>query len=126
MHRNHSATILVVEDDAAVRRFVITLLKRFGYRIIEADSGFLGLEYFVQYRDGVDLILTDVLMPRMLGTEMVKEIRKIDSSVRVMFMTGNADGAISPGSGSQMETPVLSKPFTPQTLLRTVEECLAA
>jgi CheY-like chemotaxis protein len=72
----------------------------------------------------VDLILSDIAMPHMSGPEMVREILRIEPSVRVMFMTGYfADGKLP--DAAHNEFPVLHKPFTPEILLRSVRDCLA-
>jgi two-component system cell cycle sensor histidine kinase/response regulator CckA len=116
--------ILVVDDDMAVRQLVAALLQQTGYGVIEADGGPKGLARFAEKRGSVDLILSDIAMPDMSGPEMVREILRIEPSVRVMFMTGYFADANLP-DGAQNEFPVLHKPFTPESLLRSVRDCLA-
>jgi len=112
-------TILVVDDDPAVRRLTATILKSQGYGVIEAGSGMDGLKCFADHHNTVDLVLSDVLMPNMTGTEMIERILAVDPSVPVMLMTGWAkDSALPEG------VPVLSKPFTPGALLQALQACL--
>ena len=71
------------------------------------------------------MVLSDIVMPQMTGTEMVQQILTIDPSVRVTFMTGLPAEAKLP-EGAQKTISILEKPFTPEALVRTVRECLAA
>jgi CheY-like chemotaxis protein len=112
-------TILVVDDDAAVRHLTAALLERGGYSVIEAESGPVAIERFTENPGEVQLILSDVVMPQMTGTEMIHRIRSIDPSVPVMLMTGCAINTILPDA-----VPVISKPFTSELLLKTVRDCL--
>lgn len=120
MDYSGSKTILIVDDDSAIRRLTATLLERHGYTVIEAESGSQGLERFTQYRNEVSLILSDVVMPRMLGTKMIQLILALDPSVPVLLMTGYAADADLPQS-----VPVLSKPFTAAMLVQTVSVAIA-
>ena len=108
-------TILVVDDDASVRRLTATILKTNGYGVIEADCGLEGLGRFAEHQSNVDLVLSDVLMPNMTGPEMVEKIQALDPSALVMLMTG-----CHMGLKIQEAIPVLPKPFTPTTLLQAV------
>ncbi|HTP34498.1 MAG TPA: response regulator [Candidatus Acidoferrales bacterium] len=115
-----SKTVLVVDDEPAVRRLTATLLKRHGYAVIEADSGDQGLEQFTRHQGKVHVILSDVIMPRMSGPEMVGQIRAIDPSMPVLFMTGHAGFTGLPES-----VPVLAKPFTAAALMRTLSDAMS-
>ncbi|HTS67045.1 MAG TPA: response regulator [Candidatus Acidoferrales bacterium] len=108
-------TVLVVDDEPAVRRLTATVLRRHGYDVIEADCGAQGLERFAECRRQVSLVLSDIVMPRMSGPEMVGRILALDPSVPVLFMTGHAADSGLPPQG-----PVLSKPFTPAALVQTI------
>jgi two-component system cell cycle sensor histidine kinase/response regulator CckA len=117
----HSDTILLVDDDSGVRRLAASMLEMHGYTVIEAESGLQGLESFTQHHKEVRLILSDVVMPQMTGTDMIQRIRNIDPSMPVMLMTGYAADIDVPEA-----VPILSKPFTLESLIHTVESCLAA
>ena len=112
--------ILIVEDDPSVRCFTGTILKNNGFSVIEAESAHEGLSIFRERRGQVDLILTDVVMPSMTGTEMAEEILRMDPSMPVILMTGSAFAADLPAS-----LPVLTKPFTMQALVETVKSSLS-
>jgi CheY-like chemotaxis protein len=79
-------TILVVDDNTAVRQLVAALLQQNGYSVIEADCGPKGLACFAAEHGCVDFVLSDIVMPDMSGPEMVQEILRIEPSMRVMFM----------------------------------------
>jgi two-component system cell cycle sensor histidine kinase/response regulator CckA len=115
-----STTVLLVDDEPAVRRLTATVLRRNGFGVIEADSGVQGLERFNEHMGEVALVLSDVLMPRMSGPEMVGRILAVDPSVPVLFMTGHVGCADLPDSA-----PVLPKPFTPAKLVQTISDTIS-
>lgn len=117
-------TVLVVDDDATIRALVAAILESFGFGVIQAGDGVEGLARFSDYFAEVALVLSDVMMPNMTGPEMVREICKLNPSVRLLFMTGNAAAAQFP-EGLRGHA-VLEKPFTPDVLRRTVQHCLAS
>jgi CheY-like chemotaxis protein len=106
-------TVLVVDDDASVRRLTATVLETYGYNVIEADSGFEGLERFAEHHGTIDLVLTDIVMPHMTGPEMIETILAMDPSFPVMLMSGCAMGLKVPEA-----IPILPKPFTAGVLLQ--------
>ena len=119
MNHGPSNRVLVVDDNPAVRRLTATILKSRGYRVIEAASGDEGLERFAEHHGAFELILADVIMPNMTGTEMIRRILAVDPSVPVMLMTGCTLDTTVPEA-----VPVLSKPFTPGALLKALDACL--
>lgn len=82
------AKILLVDDDELVRRVLRTFLERGGHRVAEAGNGLEALDVF--RAETPDLVLTDILMPRMNGLEMIVELRRAQPGVRVIAMTGSA------------------------------------
>ena len=116
-----TGTILVVDDDVSVRRLTTRMLQQHGFCVIEAECGTDGLERFSEHHNNVDLVLSDVMMPKMSGTEMVEQILTINPSVRVLMMTGFAVEAMLPKA-----VPIVSKPFTSDALVQSVKACLAA
>jgi DNA-binding NtrC family response regulator len=116
--------ILVVDDDEMVLRYVTVTLKRQGYRVHQAGSGHEGLQYFAEHRVGLSMILTDIIMPGLSGTQMVERILALEPAMPVTFMTGTAAEARLPRPQSKTYK-LIHKPFTPQKLLDAVRDCLA-
>jgi CheY-like chemotaxis protein len=110
--------VLVVEDESAVRSFCCAVLRRFGYRVLEASNPREALETLQQLTDPVSLVLTDITMPGMNGKEMVKRIdREQLPDLKVLYMSGYSDN-IEPGID------LLEKPFTSVELLTRVRNAL--
>lgn len=110
--------VLVVEDEAAVRSFCCAVLRRFGYRVLEAAGPAEALDTLKEA--AVGLVLTDVMMPGMNGKEMVKQIdRERQPDLKVLYMSGYSEN-IEPGID------FLEKPFTSADLLRRVRAALSA
>ncbi|MGE3277698.1 MAG: response regulator [Vicinamibacterales bacterium] len=119
------AVVLVVEDDEAVRELVVDVLARDGYEIIQADSGQAALAELERQRRQIDLVLTDVVMPGMSGTQLVRRITARRSTIPVLYMTGYADP--NPADAAALAAaPVLHKPFTPSALSEAVRKALRA
>lgn len=115
-------TILVVEDDADVRKMVRMTLEREGYQVVEAPSGRIALE---RYRESpVDLVVTDMLMPRMTGLELITKLRQEFPESRILAISGSREmlAAAHRGAGA-VET--LDKPFSRTVLVETVRQMLA-
>lgn len=118
------ATILLVEDDAAVRTVAQRALSRYGYRVLTAAGGDEALRMAEEHGDRIRLLLTDIMMPGMNGVEVAAGVTRILPDVRVFFMSGYADqdlvrqGLLKPG------THFLQKPFTPRELATRVGEIL--
>jgi two-component system cell cycle sensor histidine kinase/response regulator CckA len=117
--------ILVVDDDEVVLRYVTATLKRNGYGVHPATSGDEALHFFSEYGRDLSMVLTDVLMPGISGPQMVEQILEVRPGLPVAFMTGTAAEAHLPRRQSRTYK-LFHKPFTPQTLLEIVRECLAA
>ena len=112
--------VLLAEDDASVRRLVVAELTRRGFTVIEAEDGRTALETFQREKDRVDILVTDVLMPRMNGAELAKEAEKIQPGLKILFISGHPDRA---GSGLDPTgvTNLLMKPFTADTLAARIK-----
>src|SRR5262249_12337120 len=91
MGLDEGVSILLVADSDYLRHFATACLRRSGFRVIEAEDGQSGLQLFEKDRAEIDLILTDLTMPRMSGMEMIREIRRMDATAKVVLMSGNAD-----------------------------------
>jgi PAS domain S-box-containing protein len=113
--------ILIVEDEDAVRRIVRRSLETCGYDIVEAPNGTTALELVEQHE--LDLVVTDVMMPGMLGTTLVERLRARFPELPVLFMSGHCDALVRDGI-IHPSTPFLQKPFTPAQLAQKVRETL--
>ena len=110
--------VLVVEDEAAVRSFCCAVLRRFGYRVLEAAGPVEALDTLQGLTEPVSLVLTDVTMPVMNGKEMVRRIdRERLPNLKVLYMSGYSEN-MEPGLD------LLEKPFTSADLLRRIREAL--
>jgi signal transduction histidine kinase/CheY-like chemotaxis protein len=117
-----SETILLAEDDAGLRELAARTLREAGYRVLEASDGFDAQALAVEHGESVDMLLTDVVMPKRSGRELAAELRRARPSLPVLFMSGYTD-AVPQGAGSD---PLLSKPFTPEELRLATRRLLDA
>lgn len=121
-------TILVVDDEASVLKVVVSILNRHGYQTLTAVNGIEALHVYEAHAHEIDLILSDVLMPEMTGTELLYRIlsfggRDIAKPVRVVLMTGWAAGLTETEDMAHVR--LLHKPMTMEALLRVVDEELS-
>jgi DNA-binding NtrC family response regulator len=115
--------VLVVDDDASTRASMQRVLERQGYQVITAGDAFEALRLLEQTHVAVDLVVTDVQMPGMLGDALVGRIRRASPELPVLFVSGEPDYASLPDS-SGGRTRFLLKPFGPDELLAGVREVL--
>jgi two-component system cell cycle sensor histidine kinase/response regulator CckA len=116
-------TILLVEDDPAVRAVAVRMLTHCGYRVLEASGGEAALEYLARHPGGVDLLLTDVMMPGMDGATLAGHVQAAHPRVKRLFMSGYPGDVISRHGTFEPGVNFVSKPFSPDalaTLLRRV------
>ena len=124
--RKGEGTILVVEDDDAVRRMTREFLKISGYTVLEARSGADAIQFMERREQPIDLVLTDVLMPGMKGRELVERLSKLRAGIKVLYMSAYTEdaainiGVLSPG------TAFIEKPFSPDDLANKVREVMNA
>jgi CheY-like chemotaxis protein len=117
-------TILLVEDEASVRTSARRLLERQGYTVVEARHGVEALQIAEEPGRSFDLVVTDVVMPEMGGRELVERLRARQPSLKVLFMSGyteraiTVDGTMPPGTG------FVEKPFTVDQLIRRLRKIL--
>ena len=112
-------TILLVEDEPAVRQLFAQALGRAGYRVLEARNGQEALEVFDQYGDSVDLLLTDMRMPYMGGAELAQQLRARRLTLKLICISGY------PGTAdTDLTSDFLAKPFSRDDLLNKVREVL--
>jgi two-component system, cell cycle sensor histidine kinase and response regulator CckA len=118
-------TILLVEDEEAIRDLVREILKRRGYEVLEARHGQEALSACERHDGRIHLLLTDVLMPQMSGRDLAKRVRIRRPGVKVLFVSGYPDDTVLP-EGVGPGAAYLSKPFTPDALTSKVRELLDA
>lgn len=116
-------TVLLVEDETAVRNLVSEILVRRGFRVLEAKDGEEGLAIFTAEGDRIHLILSDVLMPKMGGVAMARRIQAMRPEVPIVFMSGFSENASSSLEGDR-RTPFLHKPFSVVDLMSIIDESL--
>jgi CheY-like chemotaxis protein len=117
-------TILLVEDEAAVRSLVKRILSQKGYRVLEAADGAIALRLAAGHVGEIDLVLTDVAMPNLGGRGMVEELRELSPGMRILFMSGIPKEDVFPDKAAASHTPYLQKPFTSETILSEVRAAL--
>ncbi len=117
-------TILLVEDEDDVRALAREVLERQGYTVVEASDGAQALQVYEKERERIDLILTDVVMPRMSGREMVDRVRASRPDMRVLYMSGYTADAIVRHGVLDQSMLLLGKPFTPVALIAKIREVL--
>jgi signal transduction histidine kinase len=118
-----SETVVLVEDEDAIRRLVRLALSRCGYRVIDFPNGEAAMAFCEVADERLDLLLTDVVMPGMNGRDLAGRAVALRPSLKVLYMSGYADGAISAGEVSDPAR-FLWKPFTPTELARAVRRAL--
>jgi PAS domain S-box-containing protein len=119
-----SESILLVEDEPAVRRLVSRTLERAGYSVLVAETGAAAAALWS--RTPVDLLLTDVVMPGTDGAELARRFSADRPGGRVLFMSGYTQGVLVDRAAREARAPFLQKPFTPAELARRVREVLDA
>ena len=119
-------TILLVEDEAGVRAVVRETLTDQGYVILEALDGSEALQIAREHSGAIDLLITDMIMPRMGGLELAGKLDAARPGVKVLFMSGYADRAAVGDGTLQPETNYLQKPFALETLTHRVRQILGA
>lgn len=121
---NGSETVLLVEDEAALRRLSRRVLAQFGYTVVEAPNGEEALHLAEAYHGPIHLVLTDVVMPRMSGRDLAHRVLTSHPEAKVLFMSGYTDDAVVQHGVQTQEVSLLRKPFTPYALAARVREVL--
>ncbi len=117
-------TILLVEDESGVRSFARTVLVRYGYHVLEAESSEQALTQLSAYDGPLDLLLTDVMLSGMDGGQLARHLAPGRPNLRVIFMSGYADPSVEEALPDGCD--LMEKPFTAHTLLSRVRESLGS
>jgi two-component system cell cycle sensor histidine kinase/response regulator CckA len=121
-----SETILLVEDQDAIRNLLSEILKSNGYTVLAASDGCDALQQSEIHRGQIDLVVTDLVMPRMGGRELVQALATAHPETKALYISGYAGQAISQTEASSSDFASMDKPFTPEALVRKVREVLDA
>ena len=124
--RRGTETILLVEDEEAVRGFARTVLERNGYRVLEAAGGMDALARVAAREHEVDLLVTDVVMPQMSGRELARNLSDLSPGVKVLYVSGYTGNAILHSAIIDQGADFLQKPFSSRELLAKIRELLDA
>ncbi|HYQ01965.1 MAG TPA: PAS domain S-box protein [Polyangiaceae bacterium] len=117
-------TVLLVEDNADVRTLVCSILRRSGYRVLEAATSGEALLICEQYDEHIHLLLTDVVMPNMSGRELWERLEPLRPTTKVLFMSGYTDDAIIRHGVLSSSVAFIQKPLTPGSLISKLREVL--
>jgi DNA-binding response OmpR family regulator len=119
-------TILLVEDEAPLRRMLQESLASAGYRVLEGNDGTDAIRKFEKQATSIDLLLTDVVMPLVNGRQLAQRMTSAGPQMRVIYMSGYADDVIAYHGILDESTTLIQKPFSPAALLAKVREVLDA
>jgi signal transduction histidine kinase/CheY-like chemotaxis protein len=117
-------TVLLVEDEELVRVAARRILERHGYVVLEAHHGPHALELCARHDEPIDVMITDVVMPKMNGRELAAQMAQLRPKMKVIYVSGYADNAIAQDGVLPPGTAYIQKPFSPDTLLRKVRDLL--
>jgi signal transduction histidine kinase/ActR/RegA family two-component response regulator len=117
-------TILLVEDEARVRKLLVGVLTSHGYKVLEATRGEEAIRLCRLYKKAIDLSVVDVVMPEMSGPDLVRQLVRLKPKMRVLYISGYTDEAIVHHGILRSGAAFLQKPFLPDVLLRKVREVL--
>jgi PAS domain S-box-containing protein len=122
--RGGGETIVVCEDEPAIREVIRRILDRHGYQVIICDGGTAAIEQARQYDGPIHLLLTDVVMPKMLGKDVAEAVRTERADVKVLYVSGYARPVLAGAGTLDAGVNLLEKPFSEEVLLAAVREVL--
>jgi two-component system, cell cycle sensor histidine kinase and response regulator CckA len=117
MHTDRSASILLVEDDDPLRRLIARVLSNAGYDVIEAVNGEDALNRYAAHAH-IDLLITDVVMPKIGGLELADLLCARDPGLRIVYMSGYSETLLPQNAALRRDAAWMTKPFSPSELLR--------
>ena len=121
-----SETILMAEDDEMVRTIAREILESYGYKVLDAAHGDAAILVCALYVDPIDLLVSDVVMPKMSGTELAGRLTEARPELKVLYMSGYTDNAVVHRQVLDNRASFIQKPFTPEAFARKVREVLDA
>ncbi len=124
--RERTGTILLVEDQAAIRMLAEDVLTEAGYRVLGAGNGAVALRIVNERKGGIDLLVTDVVMPEMSGPDLAAQLIRNQPKLRVLYISGYTDHALLRRGVIEEGAAFLQKPFLPESLLAKIDELFAA
>jgi PAS domain S-box-containing protein len=119
-----SETVLVVEDEDSVRHLIARVLSGRGYKVLPAVEGSEGLRIAEEHGEPIDLLITDVVMPRMGGRELANRLKSVIPGMKVLFISGYSEEIINPEGSLEDGLTFLQKPFSSESLAEKVREAL--
>jgi PAS domain S-box-containing protein len=122
--RQSSGTVLLVEDEAGVRRLATRILESAGYRVLQASNGDEAEQIFDDHDGAIDLVVTDVIMPGCGGPELLRRLQSRSPGIKVLYMSGYTEQSASHKFGLEVGLPFVQKPFRAADLVRQVRETL--
>jgi len=122
--RPATETVLLVEDEAGVRRLSKRILENAGYRVLEAGNGDEAEKVFALQADVIDLVVTDVIMPGCGGPELLTRLQVRVPALKALYMSGYTEQSAAQKAGINRGLPFVQKPFTAAEFVRHVREAL--
>ncbi len=119
-------TVLLCEDEERIRKLVLTMLTRHGYKVLEAETPEMAIQMARDYSSPIDLLLTDIVMPNINGPDLARTIQELQPKTKLLFMSGYMDNRLNSGWVLDPDTPFLHKPFTAAGLMQKVREALGS
>jgi two-component system cell cycle sensor histidine kinase/response regulator CckA len=122
----HGEIVLLVEDDEALRESISTYLGLHGYKVLKASDGAEALDIASQHAESIQVLITDMILPKMRGAEVAQEVAKISPQAVTLYMSGYTDREMVEFDPASLTTGFLQKPVALQTLLRKLREMITA
>ena len=116
----------MVEDEQGVRELTTRMLERLGYHVLAAAGGVQALEIARTHCGQIDLVVTDVVMPNMSGAQLAAQLRQTHADIKVVFISGYTENAISQHGVLDEGVAFLAKPFTRESLAKKMREALGS
>jgi PAS domain S-box-containing protein len=123
--RGHGETVLIVDDEPSIRHITGQTLEAFGYRVLLAANGTQGIAIYTEQHAKIAVVLTDMMMPVLDGLSMIQVLTRLNPRVRIIAVSGLGTNRAAATEASTAVRDYLSKPFTAETLLSTVQQVLA-